>query len=185
MEHLEDLFSFVCGQQREHIWTPGGLPLPVCQRCTGLYVGIGVGTLLRVLLRFRSTAGFRWIHAVFLVQMVPFGFHLLPHGPVLRGVTGYLFGLGVVTFVGALPFERGATARPKRYGLLLAYALGAVAGLLFLPLAELGGTIGWHMLSVACLGGLLAAIVLVLWSASLLAKRLLSHGLPHRDGTVP
>ena len=36
---LQTIFGWVCGQNPGHTWAPGGLMLPCCQRCTGLYAG--------------------------------------------------------------------------------------------------------------------------------------------------
>jgi hypothetical protein len=51
------------------------------------------------LLRPRLTGRFLEIHGLFLLVMVPFGYHWLPQGPVLRTVTGLLFGAGLVSFL--------------------------------------------------------------------------------------
>ena len=92
-------FALVCGQNPAHLWAPGGLALPCCQRCTGLYVGALVAFLLHWLCQSRPAAGGKWAHGMFLLQMVPFGFHWLPQGPVLRTETGVLFGFGLVAFL--------------------------------------------------------------------------------------
>ena len=42
LEFLGQCFAFLCGQNPEHTWAPGGLLLPCCQRCLGLYVGAGI-----------------------------------------------------------------------------------------------------------------------------------------------
>src|SRR5574341_551103 len=99
MEELSRLFSFVCGQAPEHIWAPEGLWLPMCQRCTGLYVGAAMAVLLHLWQRPRLTRAFLGIHGAFLLLMIPFGYHWLPQGPTSRAVTGVLFGFGVVTFL--------------------------------------------------------------------------------------
>lgn len=102
---LDHLFVVVCGQNPEHTWAPGGLLLPLCQRCTGLYAGAAVAALLYIFIRPRLSS--RWIelHGAFLLIMAPFGFHWLPQGPMLRTMTGVLFGFGVFTFLW-LPVHR-------------------------------------------------------------------------------
>jgi uncharacterized membrane protein len=99
IEILSHLFAAVCGQNPGHTWAPGGMLLPCCQRCTGLYVGAGVAGLLHLWLRPRLSGRFLEIHGAFLLFMAPFGFHWVADGPALRTVTGVLFGFGVVTFL--------------------------------------------------------------------------------------
>jgi len=99
IEVLAHLFDAVCGQNPGHTWMPGGLLLPCCQRCTGLYVGAGLAALLHLWLRPKLDARFLRIHGAFLLFMAPFGFHWVAHGPVMRTITGVLFGFAVVTFL--------------------------------------------------------------------------------------
>jgi uncharacterized membrane protein len=99
LEVLHHLFAAVCGQNPEHTWAPGGVPLPFCQRCTGLYVGAGAAWLLHRWLKPRPTARFLEVHGAFLLLMAPCGFHWVPQGPVLRTLSGALFGFAVVAFL--------------------------------------------------------------------------------------
>jgi uncharacterized membrane protein len=99
LEILAHWFAAVCGQDPGHTWAPGGILLPCCQRCTGLYVGAGVAALLHLWLRPRLTGRFLEIHGAFLLVMAPFGFHWVSQGPMLRTLTGMLFGFAVVTFL--------------------------------------------------------------------------------------
>ena len=48
LEFLHPIFSWVCGQNLAHSWSPGGELLPCCQRCTGVYVGAFVAALLHL-----------------------------------------------------------------------------------------------------------------------------------------
>jgi uncharacterized membrane protein len=98
-------FAAVCGQDPGHTWAPGGILLPCCQRCTGLYPGAGVAALLHLWLRPRLSGRFLEIHGAFLLVMIPLGFHWITQGPVLRTISGVLFGFGVVTFLW-LPLSR-------------------------------------------------------------------------------
>jgi uncharacterized membrane protein len=98
-EGINHLFAAICGQNPEHTWAPGGILLPCCQRCTGLYAGACVAALLHLWLRPKLTARFLEAHGLFLLLMAPFGFHWLPQGPVLRVITGVIFGFAVVTFL--------------------------------------------------------------------------------------
>jgi uncharacterized membrane protein len=102
MSLLRALFSHICGQG--HCWVLGVQTLPLCQRCIGLYVGAFCGLVLVLIFRARPRAGIYWIHGVFLLLMVPFGFHLIEHGPLLRTFTGALFGFGLVYYLVLNPF---------------------------------------------------------------------------------
>jgi uncharacterized membrane protein len=99
LDILTHLFAAVCGQAPAHTWAPGGIFLPCCQRCTGLYAGAAVAAFLHWRFRPILSARFLEVHGVFLLLMAPFGFHWVAQGPVLRTVTGMLFGFGVVTFL--------------------------------------------------------------------------------------
>ncbi len=112
LEILAHWFAAVCGQDLGHTWAPGGILLPCCQRCTGLYVAAGVAALLHLWLRPRPTGRFLEMHGAFLLVMVPFGLHWVAQGPVLRTLTGVLFGFGVVTFL-SLPLSRAGERRCK------------------------------------------------------------------------
>jgi uncharacterized membrane protein len=113
LDVLQHLFSFVCGQDPAHTWAPGGLELPCCQRCLGLYSGAAVAATLYLWLRPKFTSRFLELNGLFLLLMVPYGFHWLPQGPVLRTLTGSLFGFGVVTYLTV-----GVEGRPAFAGLL-------------------------------------------------------------------
>jgi hypothetical protein len=99
LEVLNHLFGALCGQNADHTWAPGGVLVPCCQRCTGLYVGACVAALSHLFLKPRLTGRFLGLHALFLSLVAPFCFHWLPQGPILRTVTGSLFGFAVVTFI--------------------------------------------------------------------------------------
>ena len=65
-------------------------------------------SLLHLWLKPKFSNRFLLVHGAFLLLMAPFGFHWLPQGPVLRTMTGVLFGFGVVTFLWLQPAARGA-----------------------------------------------------------------------------
>ena len=99
LDILSHVLAAVCGQNPGHTWAPGGMLLPCCQRCTGLYVGAGASGVLLLWLRPKLSGRFLEVHGAFLLAMAPFGFHWLAQGPMLRTVTGVLFGFAVVTFL--------------------------------------------------------------------------------------
>jgi uncharacterized membrane protein len=105
METLLEISGYVCGQQMDHTWFPAGWPLPVCQRCTGLYVGAALALALLLGFRPRLAGWFLWVHGLFLLGMAPFGLHWIKHGPVVRTLTGLLFGAAIVAFLAPWPIE--------------------------------------------------------------------------------
>lgn len=132
MSGLSQLFSYVCGQV--NLWTPGGEALPFCQRCTGLYVGGAYAQLVWLLFRPRPTRRILAMHALLLLLMIPFGYHLVPQGGELRTLTGQLFSVGLTYFLLLNPALRW---RPweNRSGNERAYWAAMLAGLLPLLLA--------------------------------------------------
>jgi hypothetical protein len=161
IEALSHLLGAVCGQNPVHTWGPGGILLPCCQRCTGLYVGAAVATLLHLWLQPRLTGRFLEIHGAFLLLMGPFGLHWVPQGPILRAGSGVLFGFAVVTFLwlplsSRFAFRAGPSAA-RKYFLVLAAALA------LLPLvAAVGGTFVAYLLSGATACGAAALLALVM-----------------------
>lgn len=166
---LSHLFGAVCGQNPEHTWSPGGILLPCCQRCLGLYAGAGLAFALQLGLRPPATSRFLRIHGAFLLLMIPFGFHWLPQEAVLRTLTGALFGFGLVAFLslpsrwsycpraGALRVHRPRTVRVRFY-----YA-GLIAALALLPiLAGGGGRLAAFILAaLTCIGALALALLVL------------------------
>jgi hypothetical protein len=145
--------------------------LPCCQRCTGLYVGAGVAALLHLWLRPKLSGRFLEIHGTFLLAMAPFGFHWAPDGPVLRTLTGVLFGFAVVTFLW-LPLSpragEGASRSLHKRSCAGSYFLVLGATLILLPaVARLGGTVAACALSGLVFLGALALIALGLGNLSL------------------
>jgi uncharacterized membrane protein len=172
---LHHLFAAVCGQDPGHTWAPGGLLLPLCQRCTGLYVGAGIAALLHLWLRPKLSGRFLEVHGAFLLFMAPFGFHWLPQGPCLRAVTGVVFGFGILTFLW-LPISASVMASthwaatrpvdPMRAS--LSYAFMVVLTLVAVPsLGACGGTISAYLLSLLAGWGTVALAGIVLADAGL------------------
>ncbi len=159
---LDFVFSFICGQNPGHSWSPGGVLLPCCQRCTGLYVGAAIAAALHLWLKPRLSARFLQLHGGFLLLMVPFGFHWLPQGALVRTVTGVLFGCGLVTFL-SLPLRRTCGARidisKRKLGI---YSVGLAATCVLLPLASsYGGSAAACALALMLAAGLVTLGLLV------------------------
>jgi uncharacterized membrane protein len=181
LDWLNYLFAFVCGQNPEHTWAPGGILVPCCQRCLGLYAGAALAAGLHLWLRPRLTSRFLEVHGAFLLLMAPFGWHWLPQGPVLRTLTGLLFGFAVVTYLwlpvasrilqgngglGSLaPCERPADFKSAIQQIAnLRYTFGLLATLLLVPwlAAQAGGFAAYLLSGLAGLGALALAGLVVL-----------------------
>ncbi|HZQ47815.1 MAG TPA: DUF2085 domain-containing protein [Verrucomicrobiae bacterium] len=150
---LFSIFSTVCGENPDHLWAPGGEVLPCCQRCTGLYVGALIAMGLHF--RFKPRASVRWfqIHALFLLQLGLFIFPWIPQSPVLRTVSGTLFGFGTVAFLWAAvlvwcpPFKASAFTT-------LSYLFGLASCLVLTPIiTKWGGKPGAFVLTAMLLAG--------------------------------
>jgi len=173
---LHLLFSVLCGQYADHTFVPGGLWLPCCQRCTGLYGGAAMAALLHLWLRPRLTARWLALHGLCIALMVPCGAHWIPQGPVLRAASGAVFAFGVFTFLWA-PVRARMTGRSPNgsrgapnHGVWV-YTAGLGTTLALLPaLGLLGGTPGAYLLAgwVAC--GALALGALVFLDLALAAR---------------
>ena len=162
MPGLEWLFGIVCGQNPAHTWAPGGEALPCCQRCTGLYAGALLAIILQLFLKPRPTARFLKVHGLFLLIMVPFGYHWVSQGPILRTVTGLLFGAGLVTFL--MVSLRGSTGsreghQPWAARMYFTALASSGAGILAAAVSEWPGAA--VVLSVLVAAGALALVALV------------------------
>jgi len=93
------VFSHVCHQEIARCWAPGGVPLALCERCVGVYVGAALLLFAVPLMRFGPTKTLLILHAFFVLQMTVFGYHLLPHPPTARTLSGQLFMTGVFFFL--------------------------------------------------------------------------------------
>ena len=176
-EILHQLFGCVCGQYPAHTWSPGGEALPLCQRCSGLYVGALVAALLHLAQRPAPTPRWLWLNGAFLFFMVPSAAHWIPQNPELRCASGILFGAGLVAFLWlTLPENYFCRSRrkeaqikiknqsaPPHVGSYKTFAAGLLAALVLTPLlAENGNAIAAGILVFASIGGALALAVLLL-----------------------
>lgn len=145
MSELRLLLSYICGQ--EHCWELGGVVLPFCQRCTGLYVGACCAMALVSIFRPRPSAWLYWLHGSFMLVMVPFGFHFVEHGGLARTFTGALFGYGLVYYLALNPFTFWRRWKPDSSVGMAGY---------FLLIAGCTGLLLWSVRS----GGDVAALIL-------------------------
>jgi len=154
---MHKIFGLICAQNPAHTWAPGGELLPVCQRCTGLYVGAALAVLLLFWLRPPTDTRYRWLHVILVLLMTPFGFHLVPHGAVLRTMSGHWFGFGVVGLLWLLPetMISAKTGRPAPS--LRLYLLMGAASIFLLPLFSIwGGSFAAPIISWLALAGMAA-----------------------------
>jgi uncharacterized membrane protein len=172
---LDLVFAHLCGKTVGHVWMTGGIELPCCQRCAGLYIGALCAIALHLIFRLPPLSKRHWIPGVLLLQMVPFGFHLLPQGPLLRTLSGQLFAFGVVSYLWLLPGKYLWKKRKPCASTIWAYILIAGATLLMLPAAALWGGVPMAiLLSWLCFAGLLSLGMLVLANLVLVLATLAS-----------
>ena len=98
-ELATQVLSFLCHQDPSRAFQPGGEPLPLCARCVGVYVGFVLALPLMIMAGRLPRKLSLCLHGAFVLQVIPFGFHLIPHGPTLRSISGQVFALGVVYFL--------------------------------------------------------------------------------------
>ena len=159
------VFGFFCHQDPVRSFTPNGTALAICARCTGVYVGFALALPMLTVVRRLGGRGVMWLHGILVMQVMVFGFHLVPHGPMVRTLSGQMFAVGVVYFLGRT-VGRGQSSPGKPTGRWLkVYLLGtaaAVAGLQLL--VHLEWAWGAEVVNVLALiglgifGGLAAAL---------------------------
>jgi len=143
------------------MWAPGGTLLPFCQRCTGFYAGAAVALVLHLGLRIRPTARFLQVHGGFLLLMIPLGYHWVPQDALVRGVSGVLFGSGVVSFLWLLPGPRICLDQLMNWWRLIVYTAGIAVALAGIPAsATWGDQPAWYGLVGLATCGLAGLVML-------------------------
>jgi len=173
---LHHAFGWVCGQYPAHTWSPGGELLPLCQRCTGVYVGALVAALLHLAWRPAPTPRWLWLNGAFLLFIIPSGFYWIPQNPELRCASGILFGFGLVSYLWLMLPEknfrrsRGEEAQtesnnmsePPHVGSYKVFAGTLIAALVLTPLlAENGNGVAAAILVIASTTGALTLAALL------------------------
>ncbi|HTZ58299.1 MAG TPA: DUF2085 domain-containing protein [Acidobacteriaceae bacterium] len=97
---IRSFFSRLCHQNPVRSFTLAGSPVAVCVRCLGIYLGVAMGTLLRV----PRTTAIRCLAATLLLNLLDAGSGILAwHGnlPLTRFLLGLLLGAaaGAVLFL--------------------------------------------------------------------------------------
>jgi hypothetical protein len=165
------LFSWVCGQNPEHIWAMESGTLPCCQRCTGFYVGALAAVLLHLWLHPRPNRRFLFIHAVLVLQVGLFAWPFVPQPSWLRSASGVAYAFGTVAFLTVLPLMRWSLASEHQRGKEFIYAAGLLGiGALVPVLAMGGGRSAQAVLSGLATMGLFALSALALANIGLLLR---------------
>jgi uncharacterized membrane protein len=103
MSALNYLFSFLCSQDPLRSFVIEGRLLPFCQRCTGLYLGLGI-SFIYLLVSGHYKKGLPptsviYVNIASLLIMPIFGFHFLDPGPPWRFWSGLLYGNAIVSLL--------------------------------------------------------------------------------------
>ena len=103
MNSLSILFSFLCHQNTARCFDIDGLLLPLCQRCTGVYTGMGISFIWLLANRYYRKGlpprSIIYANIVSVAIMPIFGFHLLDPGPGWRLWSGLIFGNAVAFLI--------------------------------------------------------------------------------------
>ena len=168
MDFLRHFFSLVCGQV--NCWSAGDFRSAACQRCTGLYVGALLAAMLFTVFRPRPTSRALWLHGLAMLLMAPFGYHLVAHGPVLRSITGQLFGYGMAYYLLLVPSDWSDLWQPPFPHLRTYWYAVALIGAI--PILLSAATVNSHValvvLSWLSFAGLLTVTYLVCWNILIL-----------------
>jgi uncharacterized membrane protein len=155
------VFSHLCHQDPSRAWAPGGEPLALCARCTGVYAGAALAAvILPLAARFRPSAGVLWLHGAAMLQMLVLGFNPFAEPAWLRTLSGAVFAAGAAYFLWLPVRERlwpGAAGGPRAYFAAAAGALGLLQILVRLPSRPAGAAVECLALAGLALLVLLAA----------------------------
>jgi uncharacterized membrane protein len=103
MKVVSYIFSFLCNQDASRSFEIGGQLLPFCQRCTGVYVGMGISFVYLLLSdhykKGLPRSSILYANIASLLIMPVFGFHLLDPGPAWRFWTGLVFGNAIAFLI--------------------------------------------------------------------------------------
>ncbi len=96
MSIITYIFSFLCSQDVSRSFAIDGHVLPFCQRCTGVYVGLGISFIYLLISGYYKKGlpprTIIYVNIVSLLIMPLFGFHLFDPGPAWRLWSGLIFG---------------------------------------------------------------------------------------------
>ena len=162
MTLLYDLFGLICHQDVSRSFTIAGCVLPLCQRCTGLYLGLGIGLLIQLLSGSHKKGlpprGILYTAIACLLIMPVFGFHLLDPGPAWRFWSGLIYGNAIAYLLLPATFTiatRGRTVGEYTHGSVIVFwAQFAFLNSLVMWFPVQSEDFAYAVLSLACLGAL-------------------------------
>lgn len=117
MDILKTIFSLLCGQSLGRYFTIAGQPLPLCQRCTGMYIAMAL-TFAYLLAtrkyRHRQPAIILCLNILSIAVMLVFGLHLLDPGPGWRFWTGLIFAHAITYMILPATWRLYSGKQPER-----------------------------------------------------------------------
>ena len=128
MNIIHYIFSFLCDQDASRSYLVDSYLLPFCQRCTGVYIGMGISFLYLFLTRFYRK-GFPlpaviYINIASLLIMPIFGYHLIDPGPAWRLWSGLIFGNAIAFLLlpsASLIYRKGQFANSRTKPSILSF----------------------------------------------------------------
>ena len=161
MTLLHDLFGLVCHQDVSRSFTIAGTALPFCQRCTGLYLGLGIAFAAQCLAgsykRGLPSRAVFYTSVLCLLIMPVFGFHVLDPGPAWRFWSGLIYGNGIAHLLLPATYAigtRGRTIAQSQGPALVFWVQLAFVNTLPLWFPVQSAVFAYAVLAVACAGAL-------------------------------
>ncbi len=170
METLSRFLSWMCGQAADRSWLVGGEMFPVCERCTGIYLGAAVAVMLGCWKRSQIDRWLVWIEILLVLQLIPAGLHWCFDTPVLRTLSGGWFGIGLIGLL-AKPLVTPRSSNAKQ---LLSLVSAFIVVTLVSFSISLAGTAFANSCIILILIGLLSVTTLIATNMSRLGDEFLS-----------
>jgi uncharacterized membrane protein len=182
-ELAREVFSILCHQDPARTFEPGGEPLVLCARCAGVYVGFALTIPMLFMVRRLPGRLAVWVHGALVLQVILFGFHLIPHGLTVGAISGQLFAVGVVYFLfkgvryGKFRVDKPKEPRKHTGRWFMRYLLGTAQAVVLLQLLlRLGWSWAATLINILALVGLatfvgLAVALLLGLGRSIIAGR--------------
>jgi uncharacterized membrane protein len=102
---VRKIFSYICHQKTERSFFIWNAPLAVCARCSGIYIGLLIGSLFYPLIRsYQDTNSPPRIYLIiaFLPTTLDFSLgmlHILENTHFSRALTGLIAGIGLAFYL--------------------------------------------------------------------------------------
>ncbi len=169
MDAVESLLSLFCSGNELRSFVVNGQVLPFCQRCTGVYIGLGITFIYLLATGYYRRGAPR--RAVLLTNlacigvMVVFGYHILDPGARWRLWSGLIFGNAVAWLVFPSAWQlwagSGNNLKSSGRGFWPLFIFLNVLPLWF-PFGWAGARVAVDVLALAGLGGVAACAAGVL-----------------------